>query len=145
MMTASLYQILEFHENKPAIVELFETSYTKEIRITMKKGQRMRELQTQYPFVLELVEGLLVFIVYGDVLDLRKGALLALESGILHDIEAVEDCIIRLTLTKTKKKKLDVKESSQLGISYNRFGEVREEKKNTSSYHLHTNNLLRSF
>ena len=39
MKTASIYQDLEFSENKPAIKVLLETYFTKEILILLKKVQ----------------------------------------------------------------------------------------------------------
>ena len=103
MEIANIYQEVEYKENKPAIKVLFETSFTKEIRIMMKKGQVMKEHQTAFPIVVEIVDGNIDFGVEGNVLDLKKGGLLALEGGVPHDLKAIKDSIIRLTLTKSDK------------------------------------------
>lgn len=100
MKTASIYSELEFMDNKPVIKVLFETSFTKEIRIAMKKGSAMKKHQTSYPIVVEIVDGKLDFGVQGSIHNLKKGDLVALEGGVPHDLKAVEDCIVRLTLTK---------------------------------------------
>lgn len=100
MKTAAIYQDLEYKESKPAIKVLFETAFTKEIRIAMRKGQLMKEHQTPYPIVVEIVDGKLDFGVQGNILNLKKGDLIALEGGVPHDLKAEEDSIIRLTLTK---------------------------------------------
>ena len=101
MEIANIYQGIEYKENKPAINILFETSFTKEIRIVMKKGQVMKEHKTAFPIVVEIIEGKIDFGVEGKVLDLKKGGLLALDGGVPHDLKAIEDSIIRLTLTKS--------------------------------------------
>ena len=101
MKTASIYQDLEYKEDKPAIKVLLDTSFTKEIRIVMRKSQLMKEHKTPYPIVVQMVEGTLDFGVNGKTLKLKKGDIIALEGGIPHDLQAIEDSIVRLTLTKS--------------------------------------------
>lgn len=101
MKLTSLFENLEYKENKPAIYVLFETTFTKEIRIAMKKGQVMKEHQTPFPIVVEIVKGNIEFGVEGGILKLKKGYLVALDGGVPHDLTAKEDSIIRLTLTKS--------------------------------------------
>lgn len=100
MKTASIYQGIEYLENKPAIKVLFETDFTKEIRIVMKNGQLMKKHKTSYPIVVEIVEGNIDFGVEDNMLDLKKGDLIALDGGVPHDLMAKADSIVRLTLTK---------------------------------------------
>ena len=61
MKTASMYDNLEYQNDRPAITVLFETDFNKEIRIAMKKGQIMKKHQTPFPIVVELVDGKLDF------------------------------------------------------------------------------------
>lgn len=100
MKTASIFQELKFNENKPLITVLFETDFTKEIRIAMQKGTVMKAHKTAYPIVVELIEGNIDFGVLGEVKHLSKGDLIALDGNIVHDLKANENSIIRLTLTK---------------------------------------------
>ena len=60
----------------------------------------MREHQTSYPIVVEIVDGEIEFGVNKNVHHLKKGELIALEGSIPHDLKATKDSIIRLTLTK---------------------------------------------
>lgn len=103
MKTAALYQGLEYKANKPAIKVLLETSFTKEIRIAMKAGQLMKEHKTPYPIVVEIVEGQVDFGVQGKVFHLEKGNIIALDGNVPHDLKTIQDCIVRLTLTKQDK------------------------------------------
>lgn len=100
MKTANIYQEVEYNENKPLIKVLFETDFTKEIRIAMQKNTQMKEHQTPFPIVVEMVEGVVHFGVQGEVKHLKKGDLIALDGGVPHDLKAEENSIIRLTLTK---------------------------------------------
>jgi quercetin dioxygenase-like cupin family protein len=100
MKTASLYQDLEYNPSKPLIKVLLDTSFTKEIRIAMQKGTLMKEHKTAFPIVVQIIEGVINFGVQGKVFEMKKGDLVALEGNINHDLQANENSIIRLTLTK---------------------------------------------
>ncbi|NME72638.1 cupin domain-containing protein [Flammeovirga aprica] len=100
MKTASLFENLEFNESKPLITVLFETNFTKEIRIAMAKGTVMKEHKTSFPIVVEMVEGNVDFGVENKNLALQKGDILALDGNVPHDLKATENSVIRLTLTK---------------------------------------------
>ena len=101
MKTASIFQDLILKEKGPAISVLFETSFTKEIRIAMKKGQSMKEHKTSYPIVVHIVSGEIEFGLPDSALDLEEGNLIALEGNIPHSLIAKKDSIFRLTLTKS--------------------------------------------
>jgi len=100
MNTASIYSNLEFKDNKPAISVMLESEFTKEIRIAFKADQLMKEHQTPFPIVVEMVEGELDFGVEGKVLHLKKGDLLSLAGGVPHDLKAKSESVVRLTLSK---------------------------------------------
>lgn len=100
MKTAAIYNDLEFNEQKPLIKVLFETSFTKEIRIAMHKGTKMKEHKTSFPIVVQIVDGEIEFGVNNESLHLYKGDLIALDGNVPHDLVALENSVIRLTLTK---------------------------------------------
>ena len=100
MKTASIYQDLEFNENKPAIKAILETDFTKEIRILMRENQEMKEHQTPFPIVVELLEGEIIFGVEGQNYEVEKGDLLTLSGGVPHNLIAKKESVIRLTLSK---------------------------------------------
>ena len=100
MKTANIYQDVKYDENKPVISVLFETDFTKEIRIVMQKGTIMKEHKTSCPIVIEVMEGNIGFGVQQETKHLTRGYLIALESDVSHKLKANENSIIRLTLTK---------------------------------------------
>jgi len=81
MKTASIYQDLEFNENKPAIKAILETDFTKEIRILMRENQEMKEHQTPFPIVVELLEGEIIFGVEGQNYEVKKGDIVMILHG----------------------------------------------------------------
>lgn len=100
MKTASIFDGLEFNENKPAVKLLLETDFTKEVRILMRKGQEMKEHQTPFPIVVELISGEITFGVEGEEYEVEMGDLLTLSGGVPHHLFAKEESVIRLTISK---------------------------------------------
>jgi quercetin dioxygenase-like cupin family protein len=113
MITASLTKNVEYNESRPAIQVLMDTETGKEIRITFRKGQVMKEHKTPFPIVVEVFEGSIAFGVNGKVHNVTKGDLLALEGNVPHDLKALKDSIVRLSLNKadTAKRVEDVAKS----------------------------------
>jgi len=101
MKTASLTNDIQYHETRPTIQVLLETESGKEIRIAFKKGQVMKEHKTPFPIVVEIFEGCIDFGVNGKVHNLNKGDIISLEGNVPHDLTAVKDSIVRLSLNKS--------------------------------------------
>ncbi|TXE09090.1 cupin domain-containing protein [Gelidibacter salicanalis] len=100
MKTASLTNNIQYHETRPTIQVLLETENGKEIRIAFKKDQVMKEHKTPFPIVVEIFEGSIDFGVNGSVHTLKTGDLVSLEGGVPHDLTALKDSIVRLSLNK---------------------------------------------
>lgn len=100
MKTASLIDNLVHKEDRPAITVLLDSEAGKEIRIAFKKDQIMKEHKTGFPIVVEIFDGAINFGVNGEVLQLKKGDLITLDSNVPHDLKAMEDSIVRLSLNK---------------------------------------------
>jgi len=113
MITASLTNNVEYNESRPAIKVLLDTETGKEIRIAFKEGQVMKEHKTPFPIVVEIFEGSIDFGVNGEVHTVNKGDLLTLEGNVPHDLTALKDSIVRLSLNKadTAKRVEDVAKS----------------------------------
>lgn len=79
---------------------ILETAFSKEIRILLKKGQSMREHKAPFPIVVHLLEGCIDFGIEGIANRLEKGAILTLAANVPHNLDAHEDSIVRLTLSK---------------------------------------------
>ncbi|AVR47149.1 cupin [Christiangramia fulva] len=100
MKTASLTNGIEHHESFPVLQVLLDTETGREIRITFKKDQVMEEHQTPFPIVVEIFEGSIAFGVQGRIKILKKGDLIALGGNIPHDLKAIQQSILRLSLNK---------------------------------------------
>ncbi len=100
MIKTSLQDNLIFNEDKVTTKVLLESPFSKEIRILLKQGQMMKAHKTPYPIVVHLVSGSLDFGVAGNVHHLEEGAMLALEGNTPHDLHALSDSMVRLSISK---------------------------------------------
>ena len=100
MKTASLTTNVTYNDSRPTIQVLLETETGKEIRIAFKKGQVMKKHHTPFPVVVEIFEGSIDFGVNGEMHTVNKGDLLALEGNVPHNLTALKDSIVRLSLNK---------------------------------------------
>ena len=100
MQIASFTDKAIFNDHKITTEVLIESSFSKEIRILLKKGQIMKEHKTPFSIVVHVLEGEIDFGVKETIHALKKGAILTLEGNISHDLKAKEDSVIRLTLSK---------------------------------------------
>lgn len=100
MEIAKFTKEIQYKEDKPTINLMLETAFTKEIRIAFRKGQALKQHKTNFPIVVQIVEGTINFGVEGKVHPLETGDLISLEPNILHDLFAVSNSIVRLTLLK---------------------------------------------
>lgn len=100
MEIASLLSDIEYGDKKPAIKVLVNNAAVKEIRIVFRKGQEMVEHKTNHPIVVEIVDGSIDFGISGTIHRLDKGMLITLEAGVPHNLVALSDSIVRLSLSK---------------------------------------------
>ncbi len=100
MLQASLLKDIEYGDDKPKVSLLFESDFTKEIRIVFRAGQTMAAHQTSHPITVEIVDGILDFGVASEKHRLGRGDLIALPPNVPHDLHALTDCVVRLTLTR---------------------------------------------
>jgi len=100
MKSASFFDNLEFNDEHVAITPMLESGFTKEIRIAFKKGQIMKAHKTAYPITVMVLRGAIDFGVAEKTVHLKSGDLIALEPNVVHSLEAKEESVVRLSLSK---------------------------------------------
>lgn len=103
MKIESFNENIVFNDERVTTSVVLESSFSKEIRVLLKKGQAMKEHKTAYPIVVHLLKGELDFGVEGVVSPLKEGDAIALVGNIPHNLIAKTDSIVRLTLSKHDK------------------------------------------
>ena len=77
-----------------------ETDFSKEIRIVFEKGQIMKDHKAPFSIVVQIVKGKIDFGVEGGIKNLNEGDLISLKANVPHNLVAVEQSVVRLTLSK---------------------------------------------
>ena len=103
MIQNSFEKDLIFNDERVKITPILETSFTKEIRITFKEGQVMKEHKAGYPIIVHLLKGEVEFGVENEIYNLKEGDILALDANVPHDLKAFQESIVRLSLSKLDK------------------------------------------
>jgi quercetin dioxygenase-like cupin family protein len=100
MKTGSFLQDIVFQEERPKIDVILETAFSKEIRISMVKGQLMKDHSAPLPIIVAVLKGQIDFGVENNQMVLNAGDIIALEPSVRHNLLALEDSVVRLTLAK---------------------------------------------
>ncbi|WQW13009.1 cupin domain-containing protein [Helicobacter pylori] len=82
------------------IEALSENSSNKEMRICMPKGAVMDKHKAPGAISVQVLEGKIIFEVGDEKIEMPKGALISLEAQVLHRLDALENSVIRLSLSK---------------------------------------------
>lgn len=100
MNYASFTADVIFGDTQPVITPLITNDFTKEIRIVFRAGQSMKAHKTSFPITVMIVSGEIDFGVGEERYTLSAGDVVALEGNVTHDLNALEDSIVRLSLHK---------------------------------------------
>ncbi|WP_045461459.1 cupin domain-containing protein [Sporocytophaga myxococcoides] len=103
MTLESFKKDLEFDESRVRTKVILETSFSKEIRILLSKGQIMKEHKTPFPIIIHILEGEIMLGVKGINHVMKSGDIITLEGDVPHDLTAKENSIARLSLSKHDK------------------------------------------
>ncbi len=98
MKYANIHEAVVFDEENVVVEELIETPFCRELRITMYAHQVMRDHESDHPLMIEVCEGAVTLASEAGERVLPRGCIVAVEGGMKHHIEALQDSILRLTL-----------------------------------------------
>jgi quercetin dioxygenase-like cupin family protein len=98
MQHANIYEAVIFEEENIVMEVLYESAFSREIRIAMYAHQVMRDHESEYPIAIEVCEGAVTLSTEEQELILPKGEILGLEAGVKHHIEALQETLLRLTI-----------------------------------------------
>jgi quercetin dioxygenase-like cupin family protein len=100
MTYASFTADIVYGDTQPVITPLITNDFTKEIRIVFRSEQSMKAHKTSFPITVMIVQGRIDFGVGEERYVLSAGDVVALEGNVTHDLNALEDSIVRLSLHK---------------------------------------------
>ena len=100
MTYASFTSDIVYGDTQPVITPLITNEFTKEIRIVFRAGQSMKAHKTSFPITVMIVSGKIDFGVGEERYTLSAGGVVALGGEGTHDLNALEDSTVRLSLHK---------------------------------------------
>jgi quercetin dioxygenase-like cupin family protein len=103
MNKESFYNEIEYDKTRVKTKVIVETSFSKEIRILLMAGQLMKEHKTPFPILIHLLQGHIELGIQGEICSMKSGDIITLEGDISHDLKAIENSVVRLTLSKHDK------------------------------------------
>ena len=101
MKTASFYKDLKFSDESVVIKPMLDSDFGKEIRIAFQDGQVMKEHKTKFPITVMTMRGSIEFGVGEKTVILNEGDVIALEGNVMHELKALAESVVRLSLHKS--------------------------------------------
>lgn len=86
--------------NGVTITKLFDDPHSKEIRINLEKGTQMKEHKAPGAIMVQVLSGKIDFSVGDENVILGALDMIALEPNVIHALTALENSIVRLSLSK---------------------------------------------
>lgn len=86
--------------NGVTITKLFDGPHSKEIRINLEKGAQMKEHKAPGAIMVQVLSGRIEFSVGDENVILGALDMITLEPSVLHALTALENSIVRLSLSK---------------------------------------------
>lgn len=100
MQYCSFLADIVYGETQPVITPILVNNFTKEIRIVFREGQEMKSHKTAFPITVMIFQGEIDFGAGDERVIFGAGDVIALEPNVMHDLVALEDSIVRLSLHK---------------------------------------------
>ena len=96
-----LLQMDSYAKGSPTGKTLVKEPDLRIVLMALKAGGRLEQHQTSGPISLQVLDGSVSLRVGETSVELPSGHLLALETGMVHDVEADEDAVFLLTIGRT--------------------------------------------
>ena len=100
MKVTSFLENITFNSSRPAVSMLLETDFSKEIRIVFEKGQIMKDHKAPLAIIVQVIKGRIDFGINQELLKLKAGDLISVKPNVIHNLTAIEESVVRLTLSK---------------------------------------------
>lgn len=100
MQYCSFLADITYGDTQPIITPVLINDFTKEIRIVFREGQEMKAHKTAFPITVMIIRGEIDFGVGEERMIFGAGDVIALEPNVMHDLVALEDSVVRLSLNK---------------------------------------------
>jgi len=98
MLQIEIDALVAFDENKPMVRPLADSGHARVMLVCLKEGQALRDHRSGSQVIAHFLRGRGIFFADGVPQDARPGSILMLEPNRFHRIQAVDDCVVLVTL-----------------------------------------------
>ena len=99
MVVFDLEGLAEFEAAGPCLKVLAETGAARVVLVGLRKGQELPEQQAPSQLQMQVLRGTARLHTGDTVRAVEMGTLLLLEEHVPHRVEAIDDCVLLITLT----------------------------------------------
>lgn len=98
MLLLDLATYIKFDESRPAVHALADSGHARVMLVCLKAGQALRDHRSASQVIAHFLHGRGVFYADGVAREASAGSIILLEPNHFHRIEAVEDCVVLVTM-----------------------------------------------
>lgn len=99
---AQLKEDPEWHQRHRNAVTLVKEPHLSVVLVALQKGTRLEPHKTQGPFTLHVINGSVRMQLEKETRMIKPGELIAIEQDIAHEVEALEESAMLLTIAEPK-------------------------------------------
>lgn len=97
-MQLELDSLVAFDDGKPLVRALADSGHARVMLVCLRAGQFVRDHRSGSQVIAHFLKGRAIFYADGVPQDAAAGSLVLLEPNRFHRIQAVEDCVVLVTL-----------------------------------------------
>lgn len=99
MLTYDIERLVRFDEAKPAVHGVADSGHARVMLVCLRAGQVLKDHRSSSQVIAHFLKGKGLFIADGTPHEASAGTMLLLEPAHFHRIEAIDDCVILVTMT----------------------------------------------
>ncbi len=98
MLQIEIDSLVAFDEDKPLVRPVADSGHARVMLVCLRAGQSVRDHRSSSQVIAHFLKGRGIFYADGVPQDARPGSIVLLEPNRFHRIQAVEDCVVLVTM-----------------------------------------------
>jgi len=99
MLEFEIDALIKFDDTKPAVHGVADSGHARVMLVCLKAGQVLKDHRSSSQVIAHFLRGRGIFVADGTPHEAPAGTIHFLEPAHFHRIEAIEDCVVLVTMT----------------------------------------------